>query len=489
MEQQNKPESFIRYSRNNLDHNKDAVVMYIDMNSFFASCEQQDNPELRGKPIGVITHPAANACVIAPSIEAKKYGVKTGMRLTDCRELCPAITPVLARPPRYRDYHVRIMKVLSSYCDDVLARSIDEAVMNFTSYRLIYKNFIALAKQIKADLRETCGEFVKCSIGIAPNGFLAKLATEIQKPDGLIEITPENIDAHLSKMKLTDLPGIARANEKRLITIGIRNPLEMRHSSPARLRKAFGGVVGNYWHKRLNFAEVDMYKNGYRGMSAGRTLSRKQREDPQALESMLISLCTRLEQRMVKQEVFCKEVHFSIKYYDTPRYETRIKLANPTQDAMDMRKYIKQRIAEFEQEHKNWKLFNSKTQHMCVSITNFVSDKYMQYSLFDNNIRRDGLRKAMYKIKDEYGKNSVRRAAETIQHDVMRDAIGFGSVKDLYEGNHFNQYLLEDDPKGPKANRTTQRKTVELPQVDWDVFQDEEERLEYQRQLMEAQAG
>lgn len=76
MEQQNKPESFIRYSRNNLDHNKDAVVMYIDMNSFFASCEQQDNPELRGKPIGVITHPAANACVIAPSIEAKKIRSK-----------------------------------------------------------------------------------------------------------------------------------------------------------------------------------------------------------------------------------------------------------------------------------------------------------------------------------------------------------------------------------------------------------------------------
>ncbi len=484
-----KPESFTRYAKNNLSYNKDAVVMYIDMNSFFASCEQQDNEELRGKPIGVITHPAANACVIAPSIEAKKYGVKTGMRLTECRELCPHIIPVLARPPRYRDYHVRIISILKSYCDDVLPRSIDEAVMNFTSYRLVYNDFISIAKQIKADLRESCGEFVKCSIGIAPNGFLAKLATEIQKPDGLVEITPENIDAHLSKMKLTDLPGIAKANEKRLLTIGIKNPYEMRHAGDALLRKAFGGVVGNYWHKRLNFAEVDMYKNGYRGMSAGRTLNRVQREDPQALESMLISLCTRLEQRMVKQEVFCKEVQFMIKYYDTPRWETKIKLANPTQDAIDIRQYIKQRMAEFEQEHKGWKLFNNKTQHMCVSITNFVSDKYMQYSLFDNNIRKDWLRKAMYAIKDEYGKNSVRRAAETIQHDVMRDAIGFGSVKDLYEGNHFNQYLLEEDPKGPKAKRTTQKKVVELPEVDWDVFQDEEERLKYQQKLQEAQTG
>lgn len=477
----------VRYSDNHLSYDPDAVVMYIDMNSYFASCEQQDNPALRNRPIGVITHPAANACVIAPSIEAKKFGVKTGMRLNDCRDLCPQIVPVLARPPRYRDYHVRIMKVLNNYCDDVLARSIDEAVMNMTSYRLIYSDFEALARQIKADIRRDCGEYVKCSIGIAPNSFLAKLGTELQKPDGLVRITPDNIDEQLSKLQLVDLPGIGVRNERRLKLIGINSPLQLRHSSEALLRKAFGGVVGNYWYKRLHFMEVDMYKNGYRGMSAGRTLSRPQRNDPQALESMLISLCTRLEQRMVKQEVFCREVDFAIKYDDRTRWDTKIKLANPTQDAIDVRKYIKQRIQVFEQEHRGFKLFNPKIQHMVVSISNFVSDKYMQYSLFDNNIRRDWLRKAMYAIKDEYGKNSVRRAAETIQHDVMRDAIGFGSVKDLYEGNHFNQYLLEEDHKGAKAERTNPRNVISLPDnIDWDVFQDEDERLKIQEAYIES---
>ncbi len=481
--------SVARYSKNNLSVNDQAVVMYIDMNSFFASCEQQDHPELRDRPIGVITHPSANACVIAPSVEAKKYGVKTGMRLNDCKELCPHLKPVLGRPPRYREYHVWIMSILNSYCDDVIPRSIDEAAMNFTSYRLIYDDFQALALKIKADIRKKCGEYVKCSIGIAPNGFLAKLATEIKKPDGLIEITPENIDEHLAVMKLTDLPGIAKANERRLMTIGIRSPLDMRHSSPALLRKAFGGVVGNYWHKRLNFMEVDMYKNGYRGMSAGRTLSKQQRENKQSMESMLISLCTRLEQRMVKQEVFCKNVDFTIKYYDGTRWETKIKLAAPTQDAMDMRKYIKQKIDDFEKQRSGRVLFNNKTQHMVVAIYGFVTDKHVQYSLFDNNIRRDWLRRAMYDIKDEYGKNSVRRGAEVIQHNVMRDAIGFGSVKDLYEGQKFNQYLLEDDVKGAKAERTNPKKQVALPDIDWDFHQDQEERLMYEKQLQKALAG
>ncbi|MCB9046462.1 MAG: DNA polymerase IV [Chitinophagales bacterium] len=468
-----------RFSQNSLTVNARSVMMYLDMNSFFASCEQQDNPALRNRPIGVITHPSANACVIAPSVEAKKFGVKTGMRLGECRELCPQIIPVLCRPQRYRDFHVRIMKVLCSYCDDVLPKSIDEAVMNFTSYRKVYSDFTALARQIKADIYRTCGEYVKCSIGIAPNAFLAKLATELQKPDGLVEITPDNIDEHLSKLKLTDLPGIAKANERRLLTIGIRSPLQMRHSSEPLLRKAFGGVVGNYWYKRLHFMEVDMYKNNYRGMSAGRTLSRQQREDPQALESMLISLCTRLEQRMVKQEVFCGEVCFAIKYHDGTRWDTKIKLANPTQDAMDMRKYILQKIHAFEDERKGAKLFSNKTQHMLVSISAFVTQKLMQYSLFENTIRKDEARRAMYRIKDDYGKNSVRRAAEIIQHDVMRDAIGFGSVKDLYDGNNFNHYLLEEDTIGAKEKRTPRKELISDDTPDWEMNQDPDEREAY----------
>jgi DNA polymerase-4 len=433
-----------RYSENSSSVKTQSIVMYVDMNSYFASCEQQLRPELRGRPIGVTTHESATSCVIAPSIEAKKFGVKTGMRLNECRDLCRQIIPVVARPAKYREFHIKIMDVLNRYCDDVMAKSIDEAVMNLTSYRLVYKDMVELAKLIKAGIKEECGEFVKCSIGIAPNSFLAKLATELQKPDGLVQITPENIDGHLAKLKLTDLPGIARANERRLLMIGIKDPLQMRHTSEALLRKAFGGVVGNYWHRRLNFAEVDLYSNDFRTMSAMRTVSRQQRENRQMLESMLISLCTKLEQRMVKQGVFCKSVSFFIRYLDHTGWDTQIRLPQPVQDAMEMRRYILDRVHEFEREHSVQSLFSNKLQSMGVAIQNFVSDEVLQYSLFDNRIRHDVLRKAMYSLKDQYGKNIVRKAAEMFEPKVMRDAIGFGSVKDMY-ANSFNQYALEED--------------------------------------------
>lgn len=435
----------MRYASNSIGGRTDSIVMYVDMNSFFASCEQQDNPELRDRPIGVCPFASPTACIIAPSVEAKKYGVKTGMRLYEARILCPHILPISARPFRYRYYHVEIMKVLNKYCADTMARSIDEAVMNLTSYKLVYKDMLKLARDIKEDIRLACGDYVKCSIGIAPNSFLAKLGTELQKPDGLVWITPDNIDEHLKKLKLTDLPGIARGNEKRLNTIGINSPLEMRHSSEALLRKAFGGVVGNYWHARLNFKETDLYKNPYKAMSAARTVSRQQRESKQSLESLLISLCTRLEQRMVKQAVFCRQVSFSITYRDQTGWDTRVKLQQPLQDAVDMRRYIMQRMHSFEHDHRMETLLTNNTRSIGVHISDFVSAEHVQYSLFDNKIRFDLLRKTMYHIKDRYGKNVVRKASETIEPHAMRDAIGFGSVKDLYEGDHFNKYLLEDD--------------------------------------------
>lgn len=433
------------YRANSFTPNTSAVVMYVDMNSFFASCEQQDVEHLRNKPIGVITHPSPTACVIAPSVEAKKFGVKTGMRLPDCQQLCPHIIPVLARPFRYRQYHIMIMEVLRKYCDDVLPKSIDEAVMNLTSYKLVYKDFFDLARKIKDDIKAKCGEYVKCSIGIAPNAFLAKLGTELQKPDGLIRITPENIDEYLQRLQLTDLPGIGSRNERRLKLLGINTPLQMRHSSEALLRKVFGGIVGNYWYHRLNFVESDLYQNAYRAMSAGRTVSREQRESRPTLESLLIALLTRLEQRMVKQRVFCRALGFTVRYKDGTSWDTLVKFSDPTQDAMEMRSYLLHNMQAFEQSHRV-ALLSNKTQHMVVVVSNFVIDKFMQYGLFDNRMRQDKARKAMYVIKDKYGRDIVRRASETVAPDVMRDAIGFGSVKDLYDGGQtrLNEYLLQE---------------------------------------------
>jgi DNA polymerase-4 len=230
--------------------------------------------------------------------------------------------------------------------------------------------------------------------------------------------------------------------------IGIRNPLEMRHASVSLLRKAFGGIVGDYWHRRLNFGEVDLYSSdGTRTMSATRTMSSKQAANRQALESMLIALCTRLEQRMVKNDIFCKGISVTVKYKDGSSWDTTIKLADPLQDAMEMRGYIQQRIHEFSVAHNIETVFTPKTSNIGVAIYNFVDGRIMQYSLFDNKIKKDLARKVIYNIKDRYGKNTVRKGSELFVPDILKDAIGFGSVKDMSpNGTEIrNKYMLEED--------------------------------------------
>ncbi len=166
----------MQYYANAMVAKPDAVVMYVDMNSFFASCEQQNTPALRGRPIGVTAGSKYYAVIIAPSIEAKRLGIKTGMRVNEARQFCPQIVQVPANPVLYREKHIGIMKVLRSYCSDaeVIPKSIDEAAMNLSGYRLVYKDLKDIARRIKEDLISEVGECVTCSIGIAPNTFLGE---------------------------------------------------------------------------------------------------------------------------------------------------------------------------------------------------------------------------------------------------------------------------------------------------------------------------
>lgn len=437
-------------NKNSLIPPHDALIMYVDMNSYFASCEQQVQPRLRGKAIGVCPYSGPNAVVIAASTEAKKYGIKTGMALSECRRLCTDFEIVPARPVLYRKVHIQIMDILHFYCKDVIPKSIDEAIVNLTSYRYIYKDVIALANNIKHDIQQKIGEYITCSIGISGNAFLAKLATEVQKPNGLVHITPQNLNGYLAGMKLTDLPGIARANEKRLNHAGIYTPLDMKNAPESLLRKAFGGVVGNYWYCRLHFKEVDLHMTSYKRMSAMRSLSSKTRASEQALLSMLISLCTRLEQRLVKQDVFCRNISFYASYYDGTHWKADIKLNQCLQDAMDMLHQIQLRISEH-QKLSTKNIMRRDMSGMGVIVGDFVQAKHLQYTLFDDKLQKDMLRKTVYTIKDRFGKNMVRKASETMEAGQMKDAIGFGSVKDLYEGldevfKH-NSFLLQDDPE------------------------------------------
>lgn len=415
----------------------DSRVLFIDMNSFFASCEQQDNYWLRGRPVGVCVYTGKTGCIISPSIEAKRAGVKTGMRLHEAIALCKDLVPVQTNPDRYRGYHVKIMTVLKMYSSDVYPKSIDEAVIDLNGYELIHPDVILVAKKIKLDIQQKVGEWLKCSIGVAPNAFLAKLASDLQKPDGLSFINPNNIDSILSRLKLTDLPGIASNSAKRLEKGGVKNPLEMRRASAENLKAIFKSVLGFYWHCRLNFIEVDLSNlNDYKSMQAMRQLSKEQRQSYESVNEILIYLCLALERRMVKRRNFAGTLGCHFRYLNGDHWDDYLHLSNPIQDAAEIYRAIKERMDDYEKTQREMPLLNTALVSISLYVGHFTDETMVQYNLFEDNYKKDKLRKTVYDLKHKFGKQKVLRAVELKEGEVMQDVIGFGSVKDLYDDNN-----------------------------------------------------
>jgi DNA polymerase-4 len=409
-----------------------ARVLFIDMNSFFASCEQQDNFYLRGRPVAVCVYTGIYGCIIAPSIEAKKYGVKTGMRLNDAVKLCKDLIPIETHPDRYRGYHIKIMNVLRAYCDNVYPKSIDEAVVDLTNYELIYKDVEQVAKSIKKDIKEKVGDWLKCSIGIAPNAFLAKLASDIQKPDGLTLINPENIDVILSKLELTDLAGIAHNTAEKLKQGGVNTPLKMRHTSAENLKAIFKSVLGYHWYCRLNFIEIDLDNiQDYKSMQAMRHLNKEQRASAENMNELLIVLCLTLERRMVKRQIFANTLSVYFRYSNGDCWDDYLNLTSPIQDGADIYSAIQQQMLDFEKSTQSI-LFHKGIISISLSVSKFVKSSMVQANLFEDNTKKNHLRKVVYDLKEKYGKNKLMRAIELREEEIYQDVIGFGSVKDLY---------------------------------------------------------
>jgi DNA polymerase-4 len=230
--------------------------LFLDLNAFFASCEQQENPALRGKPVIVVQTPAESAVAIAASYAAKAFGIKTGTLVREARRLCPEVIPVQANHRLYTDYHERILKAVDTCLPVEKVMSIDEMACRLMGTEQQVPAARELALKVKRALREQVGECLTCSIGLAPNVFLGKVGSDLQKPDGLTVITHDNLPEVLLGLELQDIYGIGKRMEERLRRAGIGTVAELWQASPLRLRRVWGGINGLLFHQMLHGVDI-----------------------------------------------------------------------------------------------------------------------------------------------------------------------------------------------------------------------------------------
>ncbi len=226
------------------------TIMHVDLNSCFATIEQQANPLIRGKPMVVAAYTTGRGCILAASVEAKRLGIETGMRVFEGKNLYPRLVVLAPDPEKYRWVNRKLRVLLSSYTPYLSVESIDEMVMDVA--HAPRTDMISLAHEIKRRIKEEIGEWLTVSIGIAPNRYLAKVASGLHKPDGLDMITKENIEEILTGLRLEDLCGIKEGNAGRLRLAGIRTPVEFYHASAITLVGALHSKTGWEWWQRIH---------------------------------------------------------------------------------------------------------------------------------------------------------------------------------------------------------------------------------------------
>ena len=227
-----------------MDFNK--VIFHIDYDSFFASVEQQFNPNLRGKPIGVTGSTLTRGIICAASREAKKYGVKTAMPVFKAKEICPDIITVRGDFQKYQYIHKKTRAICNTYSDLVEAFSIDELFMDMTKTLKFFGTVEETIFKFKQDVFDAFGAYITVSVGVGPNKLLAKLTSDVNKPNGFFVVTPDNLDQLLERTSLRDFCGIGVQIEKRLNKLGIHNVKQLQYASPEILYKEFGNVTTKF---------------------------------------------------------------------------------------------------------------------------------------------------------------------------------------------------------------------------------------------------
>ena len=406
-----------------INHNK-PHLMHVDLNSCFATLTQQAYHNLRDKPLVIAAYDSPNGCIVAPSITAKRFGVKTGMTIREARLLCPDIIVRTPDPTLYRDAHMRFRKIFKDYTNDVTPKSIDEAILDFSDMMSTKLDLVKIGYEIKKRIKVEIGEYVTCNIGISTNMFLSKLAASLHKPDGLDTIEYHNLLDVYRGVTLLDLNGINTRFQARLNMAGIYTPMDFYHASKERLQKlVFKSVLGSRWYEKLRGYEAD--EKSYATKSIGQQYSIKNGTDnPKEIGRILMKLTEKMGRRLRRQGYTAQGIHVWCMYKDWSYWHRGRKGKTELYTTPELF-----RAAMLILNQQPEKKVISKIGVTAYDLAPYFSN---QLTLFEEDFTKERLAAdACDEINDRYGEFTIVPGIMMDMDDVVLDRIAFGGVKEL----------------------------------------------------------
>ena len=402
--------------------------LFIDMNAYFASVEQQFRPELRNRPVAVVPVLADTTSCIAASYEAKRFGVKTGTKVYHARRLCPDLHIVQARPRLYIRVHHELCAVIGSCLPVLAVRSIDEMVCRLDAANQKRERVIELAAEIKTAIRTQLGEFLRCSIGVASNELLAKMAADIEKPDGLTMIPREELPDRLYPLEVTDFPGIGTRMGLRFYAAGVTTVRHLLALTQREMSQIWQSRwLGELWWRRLRGDDLPEQPTRRRTLGHSNVLRPAWRTEDRA-RTMLMRLTEKAAARLRHLGYWTESVTVSIRYLNRTWWRMRRRLER-CQDTIT----LIQTVA---------KIWARKPKGMAMSVSvsfdRLIHQRNITPSLFEYDHQLDAVSRVVDEINQTFGMHTIFHGAMMGMQHVELTRIAFTQIPDLnlsVEGN------------------------------------------------------
>jgi DNA polymerase IV len=425
-------------------------ALYVDFNSYFASVEQQLRPELRGRPVAVVPMIADTTCAIAASIEAKRFGVKTLTNVADARRLCPEIEFVVSRPAMYVEFHHKAKEVVESCAPIADVNSIDEMWIRLGGRDQQRENAEKLALEIKYRLARQLGECITCSIGIAPNTFLAKTASDMKKPDGLVVIELSDLPNALRGVKLGGFVGIGKKMHARLNDHGILNTDDLLSAPLEKLRAVWGGIEGERFWQKLRGDDIQQRETNTSSISHSHVLAPDVRTHEKA-RAILSRLTQKACVRLRESDYVARDVNVGIKLRGGEKYKAHRKL-----DATDRSQTILSTVgALYDEILLDRNARNGAPMQVAMALSGLTPREGQSLGLFDANPNTEKLDRIVDELNGKFGKGTLFWGGAFGSEKSGRMAIAFNHIPDL---------ATEADPAEKKTKETpiSNRRTAKI---------------------------
>jgi DNA polymerase-4 len=417
--------------------------LFLDLNSYFASVEQELRPELRDRPLAVVPVLADTTCCIAASYEAKRFGVRTGTQVGEAKRLCPGLVLVEARHEIYVDYHHRVVEAVESCLPVTSVMSIDEMACRLMGREQPLTAALELARDVKAAVRRKAGATLRCSVGLATNRYLAKVASDMEKPDGLVALTPDVLHAALTALTPRDLPGVGARMEKRLVSAGIVTMEQLLALNREQLNTAWGGIGGEklwHWLRGEDFGDAEL--EHAKSIGHSHVLSPELRT-PDGAYAVANKLLHKAAMRLRKARLWAAHMTLTIRFAvdraaASSQHSSGIPQKNWVQSVPLLECQDNQTLLEGLQHL--WKQSpagrtEQKPFFVGVTLGNLVPDHLHTLSLFsglEEEGKRTRLATTMDQVNYKYGTHTVCFASMLLAGAAAPTRIAFSSIPDLF---------------------------------------------------------